>query len=1046
MKMKKMLLLIAFLNALFLIKAQNLLTYAGNSARESFNDVIQLSNGDILVCGSAENSTWISASVPQTELTNYSGIANATGGGDIAFLLLFDSTATVMKHVVYLPIGVAENFRMIKTSNIPLQATGEMFVSGRNDDLASNEGGYFIGKLNNNFVDGIPTGFVWVKSIWAEGEVKNNPPWDVNNLGEVTYMRGQATANDWGCVHRLDVNGQRKYVEGWRTHWKTDGSEYKGFGAEYTGPVSELSYSGIVMKAGGRCDLRSTSAADYDLTMPDGNGGTRKGKWPMDFLFNSPCNVAAVSTTGPGYNGYRIGGSSVYGTSAIAIDKRTNDLYLGWNTKSILPDGLPDFEPAVMKMNQNGDMQWWSRLYHEIQPSGDTMLSTPDQFIDGLAVDYSVSGVNSKVVVVARCHGNNVENFWEGNTIAANPSAVGFQRQFTGSSGTPHFTWIGKFMCADGTLMHSTYMGEYTEGYSGGTPFPAGHPLAGWPNPNTGWAQLNDTRTVRNTTKVSADGSVCVIATGRRTMTTSDAYFPNLIPGTGTGSWNSFVRVYSSDLNNLEYSSIVDAPWTATGTMGQVSKLQGVFKTNKGLIIVGNHKENGTTGTHFGNPMNTIAVPVWGQSAPSNQSAFLAYYQASSITNPEDNVIPVPVGNQAPIANNNSVSTNENTPIVFPNIISDDTDDSPLNFSNIDLDITTSGVQSTAISSAGTWTLNVATGEVTFVPLSTFIGTTTLTYEICDNGTPSLCDQATLSVDVIDVNTAPFLNNNSTSTLMDVAVVIATILSNDVDDLPLTTSMIDLDLVIPGIQTNIITFEGEWTLDLSNGDVTFSPNTGFVGTASIIYEVCDAGIPQLCAQATLTVLVDNPSVNDSPIANNNSASTQENTSVTILNIIGDDTDDSPLTTAMIDMDITLLGVQTSITTAEGVWSLDLTTGNVTFEPLIGFTGSAVLTYEICDNGTPQLCDQGILTVDVTLSLEEWLKNQITIYPNPSENIVNISLEGDANYRLIESSGKLICSATFKHNCLIDISNLASSVYILEINKGQQTIRKQITKM
>ena len=58
--------------------------------------------------------------------------------------------------------------------------------------------------------------------------------------------------------------------------------------------------------------------------------------------------------------------------------------------------------------------------------AGDTMVSIPDQYIDGQrSTNSTASGVNT-LVVDARCHGNNTENLWEGNVIAANPSSAGF--------------------------------------------------------------------------------------------------------------------------------------------------------------------------------------------------------------------------------------------------------------------------------------------------------------------------------------------------------------------------------------------------------------------------------------------------------------------------------------------------------------------------------------------------------------------------------------------------------------------------------------------
>ncbi|MBK7084986.1 MAG: hypothetical protein IPH53_10085 [Flavobacteriales bacterium] len=119
-------------------------------------------------------------------------------------------------------------------------------------------------------------------------------------------------------------------------------------------------------------------------------------------------------------------------------------MYIGFNTKSVLPGGEPDFEPAVMAMDADGALLWWSRLYHEVTPGGDTVNSSPDQYIDALAIDYSQPPASGMLVVNARCHGNNVENLWEGSSIAANPGASGFQNQFTGTNGNIHISWLGK--------------------------------------------------------------------------------------------------------------------------------------------------------------------------------------------------------------------------------------------------------------------------------------------------------------------------------------------------------------------------------------------------------------------------------------------------------------------------------------------------------------------------------------------------------------------------------------------------------------------------
>ncbi len=653
--MKKTVFILTITTAIFnFTYSQNKLTYAGNAGIESFNDVVQLSNGKFIVSGSSENLDWVANTVPRTELTIPTPISNALGGGDYGFILLLDSNLINIEQLVYLPLNAAEDIRFIKLTSAPRTETGDIFVSGNTSDSRANGGGYFLAKLNNNFVNGIPTGLSFVYNNWAEGEVKVNQPWDVDGNGNVTFVQGQSHANDWAVIHRINSSGQRILVNEFRSHWKQDGTEYRGLVADYPGNVSDLNYSGFVLKTS-RCDMRSNTMAEFMQMSNDGNGGQKRGKYPYDVFYSAPCNPSAVSTSGPGYTGYRQGGSPVFAGLAIAVDKRNGEWFFGMNAKSTLPDNLPDFEPAVVKFNTNGGLEWWSRLYHEINPAGDTMLSTPDQYVDALAIDYSLPINETELIVLARCHGNNVENFWEGNTVNADPTADGFQRQFTGTNGNIHISWIGKLATTDGTLKHSTYVAENNEGYVGGTPFASPSLVEGWPNPNTGWASLNSTRGQRSSIKITADGSVLFIGFGRRTITTTTAHQQNLLPGAGTGSWNQFVRMYSPDLKQVQYSSLITGVWDAAGVGADNTELMNVVKTRKGLVVVGKHKS--TAGVANGNSIPVTNVPSWGNATPNNQSAILAYFEAPELVNNQDGPTILPSCNAQITATNQQLST-----------------------------------------------------------------------------------------------------------------------------------------------------------------------------------------------------------------------------------------------------------------------------------------------------------------------------------------------------------------------------------------------------
>ncbi|WP_157637979.1 T9SS type A sorting domain-containing protein [Flexithrix dorotheae] len=602
--------------------------YAGSSGKETFNDIVELSDGTLLVCGQADDLNWISIS--KTQINN-AAISNPSPANKYSFILHLSADMSQILSCAYLNQGVADDIKSIKFQNAPGTTTSNIFISG------NTSGGYFIAKLNHNFLNGVPNDFSWVYNINASGYPKSYHPWDVDNQGNVFFIRGESHGYNWASIHCLNNSGILKPIPNWRTHWGSNGEVY-GTLAELGLTENDISHSGIVLKFWGRGDLRSWTQTDYEAIIPDGNGGTKQGKWPMDILFNSPWDPVNKPTGSPGYTGYKRPGTPVYGGSAIVIDKRTNNLFIGMNTKSVLPDGNPDFEPAVIAMDNSGALLWWSRLYHEITPQGQIRNSTPDQYIDQLEIDYSQPASQSSLVVLARCHGNNVENFWEGNTIAINPSANGFQNQFTGSSGNIHISWLGKLKLTDGQLNASTYVAEFAEGMGGTSGSHSDPNLDGWPSPNAGWPTLNTTRC--SDLEIASDGSVCVSCKGRRTITTANAYQKMVKPSEGNGSWNQFVRQYSSDLSSMLYSSLVVGEWDiSNGTGGNNTEISSILAKGNSILAVGKHKDDGGSGA-LGNPIPVTGVPSWGASLPSNESALSVKYNTGP-SQPEEG-LPTP--------------------------------------------------------------------------------------------------------------------------------------------------------------------------------------------------------------------------------------------------------------------------------------------------------------------------------------------------------------------------------------------------------------------
>ena len=102
--------------------------------------------------------------------------------------------------------------------------------------------------------------------------------------------------------------------------------------------------------------------------------------------------------------------------------------------------------------------------------------------------------------------------------------------------------------------------------------------------------------------------------------------------------------------------------------------------------------------------------------------------------------ITVTAVNDAPVANDDSLATPANTPVTI-DVVANDTR-GPANENNQNLTVTIE-VQP----SNGTAAVN-PNQSVTYIPDLTVTGSDSFVYKICDTGVPSLCDTATVTVNV----------------------------------------------------------------------------------------------------------------------------------------------------------------------------------------------------------------------------------------------------------------------------------------------------------
>jgi hypothetical protein len=90
-------------------------------------------------------------------------------------------------------------------------------------------------------------------------------------------------------------------------------------------------------------------------------------------------------------------------------------------------------------------------------------------------------------------------------------------------------------------------------------------------------------------------------------------------------------------------------------------------------------------------------------------------------------------------------------------------------------------------------------------------------------------------------------------------------------------------------------------------------------------------------------------------------------------------------------------------------------------------------------------------ITVNVGVEEIaLEDQLNIYPNPVTDVLNVQWNNTtetANLSVRDLSGRLVLSERAANgNAVLDLSALASGNYILELQTGDRTLRKQMVKL
>ncbi|MEN2269138.1 tandem-95 repeat protein [Vibrio diabolicus] len=242
---------------------------------------------------------------------------------------------------------------------------------------------------------------------------------------------------------------------------------------------------------------------------------------------------------------------------------------------------------------------------------------------------------------------------------------------------------------------------------------------------------------------------------------------------------------------------------------------------------------------------------------------------------------------------------------------------------NVDSDLTFS------VSGNSNIQVAIVNGIATFTPTADWNGSEILTFTATDPSGESVSQTVNFTVAPV----ADIVADKAT-VVEDTATIIK-VLDNDT---------FEGDDKVVSLDTNNGPANGTVSVN-PDGSVTYTPNDNYHGTDSFTYIVTSGGVSE-----STTVNVDVTPVNDAPVAKDDTATTQEDTAVTI-DVLPNDT----------DVDGDKFSIQSaSVPEAQG--KVEIVDGKLVFTPAENFNGGAEITYTVTDGS---LNDQA--TVNVTVN-------------------------------------------------------------------------------
>jgi hypothetical protein len=244
-----------------------------------------------------------------------------------------------------------------------------------------------------------------------------------------------------------------------------------------------------------------------------------------------------------------------------------------------------------------------------------------------------------------------------------------------------------------------------------------------------------------------------------------------------------------------------------------------------------------------------------------------------------------------------------------------------------------------------------ATGAITYTPSADFNGGDSFTYSVTDDGAPTPAETSTATVNIIvnPINDAPRLTDDAVTTNEDTPITI-NVLANDTD--------VDGNLLPATVAVTSGPANGQVTINPATGAITYSPDADYNGSDTFTYAVTDDGspLPALTSEATVNITI--TAINDAPRLNDDAATTDEDTPVTV-DVLANDGD--------VDGNLVPASVVVTSGPANGSVVINPVNGAITYSPNADYYGADTFVYRVTDDGSPTPVLSTSATVSITIN-------------------------------------------------------------------------------